>query len=84
VELACSAEAALAFCRQLKLWTLAESLGGVESLVCHPPTMTHASVPAEVRRQVGIGDGLLRFSVGLENVDDLRDDLAQALRSLGD
>lgn len=81
-ELACSAEAALAFCHRLRLWTLAESLGGVESLVCHPPTMTHASVPAEVRRQVGISDGLLRFSAGLEDFEDLRNDLDQALRQL--
>jgi cystathionine gamma-synthase len=79
-ELDCSAEAALAFCRKLQLFTLAESLGGVESLICHPPTMTHASVPAQVRRQVGIGDSLLRFSVGIEDVDDLRDDLDAALK----
>lgn len=82
-ELDCSAEAALAFCRQLEFFTLAESLGGVESLVCHPPTMTHASVPAEVRRKVGIGDGLLRFSVGIEDVEDLRRDLERALDRLG-
>jgi cystathionine gamma-synthase len=80
-ELDCSAEAALGFCRQLKYFTLAESLGGVESLICHPPTMTHASVPVEVRRQVGIGDGLLRFSVGIEDVADLRADIDQALRA---
>jgi cystathionine gamma-synthase len=79
VELDCSAEAALAFCRRLQWFTLAESLGGVESLVCHPPTMTHASVPPEVRRQVGIGDGLLRLSVGIEDVEDLRRDLEEAL-----
>ena len=79
-ELDCPAEAALAFCRKLQLFTLAESLGGVESLICHPPTMTHASVPAEVRRQVGIGDGLLRFSVGIEDVEDLRDDIDTALK----
>jgi cystathionine gamma-synthase len=72
-------EAALGFCKRLRLFTLAESLGGVESLVCHPPSMTHASVPAEVRRKVGIDDGLLRFSVGIEDVDDLRADLDEAL-----
>ena len=78
-ELDCSAQAALAFCRRLEFFTLAESLGGVESLICHPPTMTHASVPAEVRRKVGIGDGLIRFSVGIENIEDLREDIDQAL-----
>jgi cystathionine gamma-synthase len=79
-ELDCSADQALEFCRQLKLFTLAESLGGVESLVCHPPTMTHASVPRDVRLQVGIGDGLLRFSVGIEDVDDLRQDIDAAMK----
>ncbi len=78
-ELDCSAADALAFCRRLKFFTLAESLGGVESLICHPPTMTHASVPAEVRRRVGIGDGLLRFSVGIEDFEDLRADIDEAL-----
>ena len=78
-ELDCPAEAALAFCRRLRLFTLAESLGGVESLVCHPASMTHASVPPEVRRQVGISDGLLRFSVGIEDVADLRQDIDEAL-----
>jgi cystathionine gamma-synthase len=81
-ELRCSAEDALAFCRRLRLFTLAESLGGVESLVCHPPTMTHAAVPEDVRRQVGIGDGLVRFSVGIEEVEDLRRDLEQASQGL--
>jgi cystathionine gamma-synthase len=78
-ELDGSEAAALAFCRRLRLFTLAESLGGVESLICHPPSMTHASVPPEVRRQVGIADGLLRFSVGIEDVEDLRADIDQAL-----
>lgn len=67
------------FFESLKLITLAESLGGVESLVCHPATMTHAAIPAETRRQVGIVDELIRFSVGLENVDDLIEDLKQAI-----
>ena len=80
-ELECSSDAALDFCRRLKLFTLAESLGGVESLICHPPTMTHASVPPEVRRRVGIGDGLLRFSVGIEDLEDLRADIEQALQA---
>lgn len=78
-ELAGTLEQALEFCRSLQLFTLAESLGGVESLVCHPASMTHASVPPEVRRGVGIGDGLLRFSAGIEDCADLRADLETAL-----
>jgi cystathionine gamma-synthase len=66
----------------LRYFTLAESLGGVESLICHPPTMTHASVPTEVRRKVGIGDGLLRFSVGIEDVDDLKQDIDESLKAV--
>jgi cystathionine beta-lyase/cystathionine gamma-synthase len=58
---------------------LAESLGGVESLVCHPATMTHASVPEEFRNRIGITEGLVRLSVGIEDVEDLEADLAQAL-----
>ena len=68
-----------AFTRRLHLWTLAESLGSVKSLFCHPATMTHASVEPEVRRNVGIGDSLIRLSVGLEDVRDLIEDLEQAL-----
>jgi cystathionine gamma-synthase len=81
-ELDCSSEQALSFCRRLQLFTLAESLGGVESLICHPPTMTHASVPREVRLRVGIGDGLLRLSVGIEDVADLQSDIAQAVKEV--
>ncbi len=81
-ELDCSAEKALEFCRQLKYFTLAESLGGVESLICHPPTMTHSSVPREVRHKIGIGDGLIRFSVGIEDVADLRRDIDETLTSI--
>jgi len=65
--------------RKLKIFTLAESLGGVESLVCHPASMTHASVPREIREEVGIGDSLVRFSVGIEHVEDLIADLEYAL-----
>lgn len=65
--------------RRLKVFTLAESLGGVESLVNHPALMTHRSVPPEVRAAQGITGGLLRFSVGIEDADDLVDDLRQAL-----
>jgi len=69
------------FFRSLKLITLAESLGGVESLVCHPASMTHASIPEEVRKQVGIVDELIRLSVGIEDVNDLIADLEQAIAS---
>ena len=64
---------------RVRLIALAESLGGVESLISHPATMTHASVPAEARRARGITDGLVRLSVGIEHIDDLTDDLQQAL-----
>jgi cystathionine gamma-lyase len=61
------------------VFTLAESLGGVESLIEHPAIMTHASLPDEVRKSLGISDALIRLSVGIEDVDDLIADLAQAL-----
>ncbi len=67
------------FFESLKLVTLAESLGGVESLVCHPSTMTHASIPEDIRKKVGITDGLIRLSVGIENIDDILADLKQAI-----
>lgn len=63
----------------VKLWTLAESLGAVESLICHPATMTHASVPKEQRARSGVTDGLVRLSVGLEDVEDLKRDLESGL-----
>jgi cystathionine beta-lyase/cystathionine gamma-synthase len=66
----------------VKLCSLAESLGGVETLISHPATMTHASVPAEVRGRIGITDGLIRISVGIEDVEDLIADLDQALRQM--
>ncbi|MFZ9452136.1 MAG: PLP-dependent transferase, partial [Bacteroidia bacterium] len=62
-----------------KVFTLAESLGGVESLVNHPATMTHASIPFEERQKAGVVDNLLRLSVGIEDADDLISDLEQAL-----
>ena len=68
------------FFESLKLISLAESLGGVESLVCHPSTMTHASIPEDIRREVGITDGLIRLSPGLESADDLIRDLDNAIR----
>ena len=64
---------------RFELFMRAESLGGVESLVCHPASMTHASVPREERLAIGFADGLLRLSVGIEDLDDLRSDLEQAL-----
>ncbi|MFZ9186640.1 MAG: PLP-dependent transferase, partial [Holophagaceae bacterium] len=64
-----------------KVFTLAESLGGVESLVCHPASMTHGSVPATDRAALGLSDSLLRLSVGVEDVEDLIADLEQALHA---
>jgi cystathionine beta-lyase/cystathionine gamma-synthase len=66
----------------VKLCSLAESLGGVETLISHPATMTHASVPPEMRHRIGITDGLIRISVGIEDVEDLIADLDQALRMI--
>jgi cystathionine beta-lyase/cystathionine gamma-synthase len=74
-----SLEAGRAVFDRFRLFTRAESLGGVESLVCHPASMTHASVPRETRVAMGFMDGLLRLSVGIEDVADLRADLEQAL-----
>jgi cystathionine beta-lyase/cystathionine gamma-synthase len=73
------ADAAKRFATRTRLFSLAESLGGVESLLCHPATMTHASIPVEVRTKRGVDDGLLRLSVGIEDVADLREDLRRAL-----
>lgn len=67
------------FFSSLKLIALAESLGGVESLVCHPASMTHASIPYEVRQKVGITDGLIRLSIGIEGIHDILEDLEQAI-----
>ena len=69
------------FLKSLKLITLAESLGGVESLICHPASMTHAAIPVEIREKVGIVDNLLRLSVGIENVDDLINDIEAAFEN---
>ena len=71
--------AARAFLQRVKIFACAESLGGVESLIEHPAIMTHASVPKETREKLGISDGLIRLSVGIEDAADLTDDLAQAL-----
>lgn len=70
------------FLAKLEIFTLAQSLGGVESLICHPATMTHSGMSAEARHTAGISDQLLRISVGLEEIDDLIDDLAAALAAL--
>ena len=67
------------FLEKCRLFTLAESLGGVESLVEHPGLMTHASIPAKRRAQIGIDDGLVRLSMGIEDVRDLISDLEMAL-----
>ena len=75
-------EAAGQFVTHTKLFQLAESLGGIKSLVSHPATMTHASVPLERRTALGIGDGLVRFSVGVEDPQDLLADLERAFEGL--
>jgi len=67
----------------LRIFALAESLGGVESLAEHPALMTHASIPVENRKALGISDSLVRLSVGIEHVDDLWRDLETALRAVG-
>ena len=72
-------ETAFKLLESFKLFTLAESLGGVESLVNHPAIMTHASIPEKEREQLGITDALIRLSVGVEDIEDLLEDLKQAL-----
>ena len=79
MELHGGAARAMRFLSSTRLFTLAESLGGVESLMCHPATMTHASIPPEERARIGITDALIRLSVGVEDADDLLEDLAQAI-----
>jgi cystathionine gamma-lyase len=73
-------DASKCFLERLQLFSLAESLGGVESLVEHPAIMTHASVPSDMRNELGINDGLVRFSVGIEDCDDLINDIEQAFK----
>ncbi len=77
-----SYQAASKFLRTVRLCALAESLGGVETLICHPASMTHASIPAERRRKIGVTDGLVRISVGLEDVNDIIADLGAALHAI--
>ncbi len=74
-----SLDKAKRFLKSVRLCALAESLGGVETLISHPATMTHASVPPEERQRIGVTDGLVRISVGIEDVEDIIDDLKQAL-----
>jgi cystathionine beta-lyase len=75
-------EAAFKLMSSFHLFTLAESLGGVESLVCHPATMTHAAIPDKDRENIGVKDSTIRLSVGVEDADDLIEDLAQALNGM--
>ena len=82
LEIDGSVEDGKRFCSNTRVFSLAESLGGVESLIEHPPSMTHASIPAEERRKAGLVDGLIRLSVGIEDVNDLRADLERAFDSL--
>ena len=72
-------EAAIQIIENLKMFTLAESLGGVESLAGHPASMTHASIPEAEREKSGVVDALIRLSVGIEDVNDLIEDLEQAI-----
>jgi cystathionine gamma-lyase len=83
-ELVGPPQRALDFASRLKYFSLAESLGGVESLISHPGQMTHGSIPKEVRERRGISDGLLRLSVGIEDASDLVDDLREALEATAD
>ena len=77
-------EKARRFLETCQIFQLAESLGGVESLIEHPAIMTHAAVPQEVRRDLGIEDGLIRLSVGVEHIDDLINDLERAILAVKD
>jgi cystathionine beta-lyase/cystathionine gamma-synthase len=81
-ELTGGIKGANTFLRRLKIFSLAESLGGITSLAEHPATMSHASMPKDYRERAGITNGLIRLSVGLENIDDLTEDLEQALNRL--
>ncbi len=82
IELACDLAGARRFLERCEVFTLAESLGGVESLIEHPALMTHATIPAEQRAQLGISDALIRLSVGVEHIEDQRADLRRALAAV--
>jgi cystathionine beta-lyase/cystathionine gamma-synthase len=77
-----SREAALEVCKRVRLMALAESLGGVETLISHPASMTHASVPPDRRAKIGLTEGLVRISAGIEDPEDLIADIDQALQAL--
>jgi cystathionine beta-lyase/cystathionine gamma-synthase len=77
-----SLDAARRLLNGVRLMALAESLGGVETLISHPATMTHSSVPPDRRAALGISDGLVRISAGIEDIEDLKEDLAQALTAI--
>ena len=77
-----SLDTARAVLPRFRLMALAESLGGVETLISHPAIMTHASLNPEARQALGIGDGLIRLSVGLEDVDDLKEDLERGFHAM--
>jgi cystathionine beta-lyase/cystathionine gamma-synthase len=83
VELETDLAGSRRFLEACRVFTLAESLGGVESLIEHPALMTHATIPAEQRARLGIGDSLVRLSVGIEDVGDLKRDLGEALARIG-
>ena len=78
-----SRDAAARLLKNVRLLALAESIGGVELLISHPATMTHASVPPELRQRIGVTDDLVRVSVGIEDLDDLKEDLEQAVKREG-
>lgn len=82
LDLATDLAGARRFLETVRIFALAESLGGVESLIEHPAIMTHATIPPETRAKLGIGDALVRLSVGVEDLEDLREDLAQALAAI--
>ncbi|MEF2970336.1 cystathionine gamma-synthase [Pseudomonas aeruginosa] len=82
LDLRCDLAGSRRFLENVRIFSLAESLGGVESLIEHPAIMTHASIPAETRADLGIGDSLIRLSVGVEALEDLQADLAQALAKI--
>jgi len=77
-----SLENAKSFFNRLKIFARAESLGGVESLVCHPVSMTHGAVPKEEREKFGLNDGLIRLSVGIEDYEDLIEDITNSLKNM--
>jgi len=81
-ELEGTIEEVVAFCSSRRYFTLGESLGGVKALLCHPATMTHASIPAETRAELGLSDSLIRLSPGCENAKDLVEDLLEGLTLL--